>query len=171
MARPFDFDWLTPALAVGGRFDLEHVAPLAADHGIGHVVDLRLEACDDETTLVAHGIELLHLPTEDVCAIDDAVLREGVAWVIARMEGGGRVLVHCEHGIGRSALLALCVLVARGDSPIDALRRAKRARAVIAPSPEQLAAFSRFCAQWREDYATSWEIPRFSQLAAIAYGR
>ena len=171
MARPFDFDWLTPALAVGGRFGLEQVAPLAADHGIGHVVDLRLEACDDETMLVAHGIELLHLPTEDVCAIEDAMLQQGVSWVNSRLESGGRVLVHCEHGIGRSALLALCVLVARGDSPMGALTRAKGARAVIAPSPEQLAAFARFCARWRDDHAADWDVPSFPQLAAIAYGR
>src|ERR1051326_4953060 len=104
MPRSLDLDWVTPPLAVGGRFDAEHVAPLASHHGIGHVVDLRLEACDDETTLVAHGIEFLHLPTEDVCAIEDATLREGVSWVNSRLESGGRVLVHCEHGIGRSAL-------------------------------------------------------------------
>jgi len=171
MPRSLDLDWVTPALAVGGRFDAEHVAPLASHHGIGHVVDLRLEACDDETTLVAHGIEFLHLPTEDVCAIEDATLREGVSWVNSRLESGGRVLVHCEHGIGRSALLALCVLVARGDSPMEALTRAKGARAVIAPSPEQLVAFARFCAQWRDDHAAPWEIPSFPQLAAIVYRR
>ncbi|HWC66116.1 MAG TPA: protein phosphatase, partial [Thermoanaerobaculia bacterium] len=67
----FDFDWVTPLLAVGGRFAASDAARLAREHAIRHVVDVRLEACDDARVLRRHGIELLHLPTEDVCAIED----------------------------------------------------------------------------------------------------
>jgi hypothetical protein len=169
MPRPLDADWITPELALGGRFDDEHVAMIAGDLGIRHVVDVRIEACDDEELLRAHGIELLHLPTEDVCAIEDGMLREGVAWVTARLEREGRVLLHCAHGIGRSALLTMCVLVARGEAPLDALSRMKAARPVVAPSPAQLASFVRFCAQLRAERPESWEVPSFPELAGIAY--
>lgn len=169
MTRPLDVDWVTPELALGSRFDDAHVERLARDLGILHVVDLRIEACDDERLLRTHGIELLHLPTEDVCAIEDGMLREGVAWVNARLEREGRVLLHCAHGIGRSALLALCVLVARGDAPLDALARAKSARPVVAPSPEQLASFIRFCSDLRAERKTAWAIPSLRELAEIAY--
>src|SRR5512142_815655 len=64
-----DFDWVTPTLAVGARFAPSDAARLAREHEIRHVVDLRVEECDDERVLERHGIELLHLPTEDVCAI------------------------------------------------------------------------------------------------------
>jgi len=167
--RPLDADWITPELALGGRFDDEHVAGIARDLGIRHVVDVRIEARDDEELLRAHGIELLHLPTEDVCAIEDGMLREGVAWVVERVERNGRVLLHCAHGIGRSALLTLCVLVARGEAPLDALSRAKAARPVIAPSPAQLAAFARFSRRRRAERREGWEVPSLSELAAIAY--
>jgi len=164
-----DFDWVTPTLAVGAGFAPSDAAPLAREHGIRHVVDLRVEACDDVHVLRRHGIELLHLPTEDVCAIDDEKIDDGVAWVNARLDRGARVLIHCQHGIGRSALLALCVLVSRGDEPLDALLRAKDARRIVSPSPEQLFAFARFCGAVRERTSASWEVPAFEAMAAIAY--
>ena len=166
---PLDFDWLTSMLAVGARFGPSDAARLAREHAIRHVVDLRVEACDDERVLRRHGIELLHLPTEDVCAIDDEKIGVGVAWVNARLDRGERVLVHCQHGIGRSALLALCVLVSRGEEPLDALGRAKDARGVLSPSPDQLTAFARFCGTLRERIGASWTVPPFSAMASIAY--
>ena len=170
MARSaLDFDWVTPLLAVGAHFAAAEAARLAREHAIRHVVDLRLEACDDARALRRHGIELLHLPTEDVCAIDDGRIEEGVAWVNERLDRGSRVLIHCQHGIGRSALLALCVLVSRGDEPLDALIRAKEARRIVSPSPDQLAAFTRFCSLHRERAGAAWEIPSFDTLASIAY--
>jgi protein-tyrosine phosphatase len=170
MARTaLDFDWVTPLLAVGARFAAPDAARLAHEHAIRHVVDLRLEACDDARVLGRHGIELLHLPTEDVCAIDDDRIEQGVGWVNERLDRGSRVLIHCHHGIGRSALLALCVLVSRGEEPLDALARAKDARRVVSPSPDQLAAFTRYCALHRERTGAAWEVPSFDALASIAY--
>ena len=166
---PLDLDWVTATLAVGASFALSDAARLAREHGIRHVVDLRVEACDDERVLRRHGIELLHLPTEDVCAIDEEKIEVGVAWVNARLDRGARVLVHCQHGIGRSALLALCVLVSRGQEPLEALGVAKDARGVLSPSPEQLAAFARFCGSVRERIGAAWRVPRFDAMASIAY--
>jgi hypothetical protein len=104
-------------------------------------VDLRVEARDDEATLQVHGLEFLHLPTADCCAIAPRMIDDGVEWVRARLDGGTRVLIHCECGVGRSALLALCTLVAGGTEPLDAMNRLKAARPVVSPAPEQLEAF------------------------------
>ncbi len=164
-----DLDWITERLAVGGAFPIEAALHLAADLGVRHVVDVRVEACDDEQVLRRHGISLLHLPTEDRCAIALTKIRDGVAWVSARLARAERVLVHCQHGIGRSALLALCVLVARGAEPLEALALAKRARRKVSPSPEQLAAFAAFCREWRGQGGAGWEVPGFEAMAAIAY--
>jgi len=169
MAPLVDLDWITGNLAVGGSFPGDHADHFARELGIRHVVDLREEDCDDESVLAESGIELLHLPTRDVRAIDEMMIREGVAWVNARLDRGSRVLIHCEHGIGRSALLALCVLVARGDPPLEALRQMKRARKIVAPSPEQLMAFAKFCAAWAETRDVAWDLPTFEALVAIAY--
>jgi protein-tyrosine phosphatase len=96
-------------------------------------------------------------------------LRAGVRWVTKHLERGQKVYIHCEHGVGRSATLALCVLVARGDSPGEALSRAKRARWQVSPSPEQLEAFLGWAEQWRARHGLSWSLPAFNVLADIAY--
>jgi predicted protein tyrosine phosphatase len=175
-----DIDWLTEGLAIGGSFPGEAAAALAGEHGISHVVDLRAEACDGEALLRRHGILFLHLPTPDNCAVAPQMLRDGVAWVGAALDGGGRALIHCQHGIGRSALLALAVLVSQGVPPLQALERAKAVRRIVSPSPEQLRAFIAFARALRdagagagagvgEGAGLGWAVPTFDALAAVAY--
>ena len=166
---PLDLDWVAPLLAVGGRFPAETAEHLALALGVRHVVDLRIEERDDEQVLRRHGIELLHLPTEDTCAVSPAMLEDGVRWVNERLDRGLKVYVHCEHGIGRSALLALCVLVSRGDPPLRALARAKGARRKVSPSPAQLEAFRAWLEDRRDAAGEPLPVPSFEELATIAY--
>jgi protein-tyrosine phosphatase len=153
------FTWITEALAVGGRFGSEVANALAREHRITAVVDLRDEACDDEVVLRRHGVAFLHLPTPDLHGATLPALCEGVAFV----KQFSRVLVHCEHGIGRSALLALCVLVDGGMHPLAALALAKDRRAAVSPSPAQYEAW----ATWLRH--TGHPVPHFDDFAAIAY--
>jgi protein-tyrosine phosphatase len=132
-----DLQWLTDQLALGACFPMEQAPRLAARHGIDAVVDLRAETCDDEAALRAAGIELLHLPTPDLEPATHEHLERGVTFVRERVERGGRVLIHCQHGIGRSPLLALCVLVDLGWEPLDALAHAKERRWAVSPSEAQ----------------------------------
>jgi predicted protein tyrosine phosphatase len=164
-----DLQFVAPGLAVGACFPMEGAACLAAEHGIARVVDVRVERCDDEAVLRLHGIRLLHLPTEDTRAISQARLAHGVAFVEEGLDLGERVLVHCQYGIGRSALLACCVLVARGASPLVALEAAKRARPVVSPSPEQLRALAAFSAAVKAARGARWEVPTVEALGAIAW--
>jgi len=164
-----DLHFLADGLAVGAHFPMGAAARLAEEHGITQVVDVRVEACDDEAVLALHGIRLLHLPTHDTRAISVRMLGDGVAFVCAALERGERVLIHCQYGIGRSALLGLCVLVARGLTPLEAIARAKEARPVVSPSPEQLEAFIAFCEERRAAGAAAWPVPTFDELAEIAY--
>jgi predicted protein tyrosine phosphatase len=164
-----DLHFVAPGLAVGASFPMETAAQLAADHGIARVVDVRVERCDDEAVLRLHGIRLLHLPTQDTRAISQTRLSHGVAFVTEGLDRGERVLVHCQYGIGRSALLACCVLVARGSPPLVALEAAKRARPVVSPSPEQLEALARFSARHKAQHGAEWEVPALEALGAIAW--
>jgi protein-tyrosine phosphatase len=163
-----DLDWLTPQLAVGGCYPIAAAEHLARALRVRCVVDLRVEDRDDERVLKRHGIELLHLPTQDGCAVSLPMLDEGVRWTGERLDAGARCLVHCQHGVGRSALLALCVLVARGEPPLRALEIAKGARGKISPSPEQLEAFRSWLAR-RRAAGAEVEIPGLTELAWIAY--
>lgn len=164
-----NLDWVTPSLAVGGRFPIGAAEHLAQRLGIRYIVDVRVEERDDEHLLREHGITLLHLPTEDMRAIRGEMLDDGVAWVTKHLERGHKVYIHCEHGVGRSALLALCVMVATGQAPLDALAQAKRQRWQVSPSPEQLHAFLDWVTRWREQHALAWRMPTFNALADIAY--
>ena len=163
-----NLDWLTEDLAVGGSFPREAAGRLAREHEITRVVDLRDEDCDEIVSLRRHGIRHLHLPTPDACAISPADLARGVAWVAGALAARRKVLIHCQHGIGRSALLAMCVLVDTGVPPLAAMLLAKDAREVVSPSPEQLGAFIAF-AQQRRGPTASWVVPSFEALAEIAY--
>ena len=113
--------WLTEQLAVGGCFPIERAGELAREHGIGAIVDLRQEDRDDEERLRAAGIDFLHLPTPDLQPAEARMLDRGVRFVREHIDRGDKVLIHCQHGIGRSALLSLCVLVDEGWDPLDAL--------------------------------------------------
>ncbi len=169
MRSALNFDWIYERLAVGGRFPMEAAEELARREGIGAIVDLRVEARDDEATLRVHGLEFLHLPTEDCCAIAPRMIDDGVEWVRARLDRGTRVLIHCEHGIGRSALLALCTLVSGGTEPLEAMNRLKSARPVVSPTPEQLEAFRLWVERWRQRTGTRVEVPSLDALAWVAY--
>ena len=158
-----NLDWITPELAVGGSFPVEQAEHLAEALGVGAVIDLRAEACDDETVLRRHGMVFLHLPTLDHHAVSPAMLEDGASFARDQLDAGRKLLIHCEHGIGRSALLALCVLVDRGMDPVEALKLAKSRRALVSPSPAQYEAWQDWLA------ARGIEPPGFDAFAAITY--
>lgn len=164
-----NFDWITDHLAVGGRFQPDQAKRLTREHGIRAVVDLRNEDVDDARLLRRHGIALLHLPTQDMCGVDQEHLDRGVRFAARHLDCGERVLVHCEHGIGRSAVLALCVLVARGHAPLVALELLKDRRGRVAPTSEQLECWSRWLAGRRLLAPCDWELPDLDDCKAIAY--
>lgn len=163
-----DVSWISDDLAIGGSVRPAQFAELARAR-VSAVVDLRCEACDDASLLARHDIEFLHLPTDDLAAIRPAMLVRGIAFVTARLAARRRVLVHCMHGIGRSALLALCVLVERGHAPLDALALVKQRRGCVSPSPAQFEAWAAWLAAHRRAAGARWDVPSFAEFTAIAY--
>lgn len=164
-----DLDLIDDRLLVGGAFHCDAIPAIVAAHGVGAVVDLREEACDDERALAAHGLAFLHLPTPDMEAVDVANLHRGVDFAAGHMRAGRTVLIHCQHGIGRSALLALCVMVRQGWGPLDALERAKTRRPKVSPSPAQYEGWRAWLETHARQNETAWEIPPFDAFAWIAY--
>ena len=160
-----NLSWITPELAVGGSFPAGRALSLAADHGVGAVIDVRSEASDDPQELEGCGIRFLHLPTCDHHAVSQSMLDAGVAFAADARREGRRLLIHCEHGIGRSATVALCVLVDRGLGPIEALARAKDVRELVSPSPAQYEAWT----TWIARRAPEARAPTFDAFKAIAY--
>jgi protein-tyrosine phosphatase len=139
-----DIGWPVRGLGVGAGLTADELAAVARLHRVSALVDLRIEGADERVRGAALGIRVLHLPTRDGCPVSRRALALGVAWVNARLRAGEVVYIHCEHGIGRSALLAACVLVSRGATAGEALRTLKRARPVVSPSRAQLRALLRW---------------------------
>ena len=158
-----NFHWLTDSIAVGGCFPMERTAELADMHAVGAIVDLREEDCDDEAMLARHGIAFLHLPTPDLHPATIDRLEVGVEFVRGHVAQDRRVLIHCQHGIGRSALLALCVLVDQGLAPLDALRLAKDKRELVSPSRRQYEGWS----EWLR--RNGQPVPDYHSFGCIAY--
>ena len=158
-----DFHWLTDRLAVGACFPIERAVELAQEHGVGAVVDLRQEDRDDEERLRAAGIDFLHLPTPDLEPGSAEMLERGVRFARDHIGRGNKVLIHCQHGIGRSALLSLCVLVELGWEPLDALAHAKDVREAVSPSHSQY----RGWADWLRSRGKT--APDYHTFGCIAY--
>jgi hypothetical protein len=165
---PLDLDFVDDWLAIGARVESAHGPALEAQ-GIRRVIDLRAELEGPGPDLVASGIARLHLPTLDLTAPTLSQLDEGVVWALEGRRAGDRVLVHCEHGVGRSAVLACCCLVALGHGPLQALSRAKDRRERVAPSPVQLEAYLDWARGRREGSGRRLEATSWEDLARVAY--
>jgi protein-tyrosine phosphatase len=165
-----DHHWINPLLAIGGHMDGRSAADLKKNFHFAAIVDLRAESKDDEGELLASGMRFLHLPTPDNRAVSQSDLWKGMRWVHEQLVNGRSTYIHCQHGIGRSALLACCVLVSEGETPLSALRMLRATRSKVCPSPEQLHALIEWSEDWyisRDERSpnTSWR-----ELADVVYG-
>lgn len=138
-----NMSWVTDQLAVGGRVHPEDIKRLAAV-GVGAVVDTRAEHQDDPAAMGACDIALLPLPTPDTHPLTVEQLVEGATWVNRQIDVGRRVLIHCEHGVGRSVLLTAAALVQRGMGAHAAVDLIQRRRWQAAPNHRQMRRLQEF---------------------------
>ncbi len=86
------------------------------------------------------GIRWIHLPIVDVWVPDKAFEEE---WVTAGEElrrilrDGGRIVLHCRGGLGRTGLVAARLLIEFGMAPQEAIRRVRAARPGTIQTREQ----------------------------------
>lgn len=80
---------------------------------------------------VAYGIRWYHLPITDLCAPDDDF---EIAWKQAGEElrrillDGGRIVIHCRGGLGRTGTVAARLLVEFEVEPGEAIQLVRKAR-------------------------------------------
>lgn len=138
-----NMSWVTDQLAVGGRIRPRDI-PYLPHTQLTHVVDTRAEYCDDREALAGVDIGLLYLPTPDTYPLSVDQLLEGAQWVNEKIKDGGKVLIHCEHGVGRSVLLTCAALVYAGMSPDEALILVQEKRWQASPNQRQITRLMEF---------------------------
>jgi protein-tyrosine phosphatase len=133
MPRPRGGDWLADevrSLRAAGVDVL--VSLLTRDEAA------ELDLADEAACCAAAGIEFVSFPFADrgvpTSAPETLSLVRGLA---AFLNGGKAVAVHCRQGVGRSALVAACVLASLGETPDAALERAARARGRPVPDTRE----------------------------------
>lgn len=138
---------VTEQLYVGPQFNWRGKRRLEAA-GITAVVNLRTEFDD-----AAHGLAFpryCYLPTVDDDSPSSAHFQQGVEFIRAVVEEGGKVYVHCKAGIGRAPTLAAAYLVASGYSLDEALTLIRQARPFIAMTPSQWQALRSYAGQFTD---------------------
>lgn len=118
---------ITQNVWVGGRNHPYFIA----DMGFDAVVDLRKKADGKYNSyLQKSGIEYLRRPIPDGSGTSPRDLLETVEWIVARVRTGAKVLIHCDLGRGRAALVTSSYLVYSGLDPETALTFVKKKRKI-----------------------------------------
>jgi len=134
MPRPRGGDWLEDEIRSLRQSGVAVLVNLLTPEEMAEL-DVEQEAA----YCAAGGIAFLSFPISDRGVPESG--RETLNLVrslAALLDDGKAVAVHCRQGVGRSALVAACVLAAFGEAPDAALEQVARARGCPVPdTPEQ----------------------------------
>ena len=138
--RP-NIDRITQNVCVGGA----NSSYFIVDKGFDAVVDLRKKKDHKYTSrLRKSGIECLDRPIPDGAGLSPRELLDTVEWMATRVRTGAKVLVHCDLGRGRAALVAISYLVYTGLDPRTAFILVKENRRVTHLNRQQRDALHTF---------------------------
>jgi protein-tyrosine phosphatase len=129
MPRPRGGDWLEDEVGSLRQSGVDTLVCLLTPEEMAEL-DVEQEAA----CCAAGGIAFLPFPVPDrgVPESDRETLGL-VRSLAALLDDGKAVAVHCRQGVGRTALVAACVLAAFGEEPDAAFERVARARGCPVP--------------------------------------
>lgn len=131
--RPRGGEWLKDDIAKWRRAGINSVLSLLTPEE-ERDLDLRGEAGEvraQEADFTSFPIPDRQIPRSE------AKLAEVLESVARDLSSGKNVLVHCRQGIGRSGLVAACLLVKKGMSPGAAVESVSAARGMAVPETEE----------------------------------
>jgi predicted protein tyrosine phosphatase len=139
--RPRGGDWLEDEVQAWQYAGLDRVVSLLTPDEVADF-DLGKEAAWCQ----AHGIQFVSFPIPDrsVPASRNAALAL-VRQLEEALAEGKHIAVHCRQGIGRSALVAACVLVAVGEEPATAFQHISTARGCAVPETAEQQEWVKAC--------------------------
>lgn len=128
-SRPRGGDWLTDEIASWRTAGIDTVLSLLTPEE-ERDLDLRSEAHEAK----ARGMEFVSFPVADrQVPSSEAKVSTVLEKLDADLSFGKNIVVHCRQGIGRSGLIAACLLVMKGLDPEAAVKRLSSARGVAIP--------------------------------------
>lgn len=142
-ARPRGGDWLADEIASWRQDGIDTVLSLLTPEE-EHDLDLEMERREAKT----QGIEFLSFPIPDrEVPNSEAEMTLALEKLDGTLSSGKSVIIHCRQGVGRTGLVAACLLVSRGLAPDAAVSRLSAARGVAVPeTPEQRDWIDRYAA-------------------------
>lgn len=132
-ARPRGGDWLAGEVNDWKRSGVGTVVSLLEPQE-ERDLDLRGEAAE----VRRGGMEFFSFPIPDrQVPRSEAGLANALEKVERSLSNGANVLIHCRQGVGRTGLVAACLLVKKGISPGTAVEKISVARGVVVPETEE----------------------------------
>ena len=133
-----------PGLKGGYKDDLEFIRDWKPSLVItattrGELADAQVEILSKD--IPESGARWLHMPIVDYGTPDERFMEkwpDASAATLSALKGGGRVLIHCKGGCGRSGMLALRLMVEAGEEAVDALMRLRKIRPCAIETDAQL---------------------------------
>ena len=132
MARPRAGDWLRDEISNWKIERIGVVVGLLESHEV-----LELELAEEPNRCREAGIEFVSFPVPDRGVPSSLSKTAELAWsLVTQMHDGNSVAIHCRAGIGRSALIAGCVLVLAGMEASAAFDEIAAARNLKVPDTD-----------------------------------
>jgi protein-tyrosine phosphatase len=132
-ARPRGGDWIEDEVIGWRRLGISAVLSLLTP---GEEDDLGLT--DEAHAVASNGMEFLSLPIPDrQVPNSETELNAILESLNARLSSRKNVVVHCRQGVGRSGLVAACLLVSKGLTPKAAVETVSAARGLSIPETRE----------------------------------
>lgn len=132
-ARPRGGDWLDEEIRAWRQAGVDAVVSLLTPD---EERDLDLES--EQREVRRRGMKFISLPIPDrQVPSSQSAVGATLEEVDTSLSSGRNVVIHCRQGIGRSGLIAACLLIAKGLSSGAALESVSAARGVPVPETEE----------------------------------
>jgi hypothetical protein len=132
MPRPSAGDWLDEEVSGLRSEDVDIVVSLLEAEEVNEI-GLR----EEERLCRSYGIEYISFPILDRGVPDSEQKAAALAQTLAaRLGEGNAVVIHCRAGIGRSSLIAACILVCSRFDPEIAFDAISKARGLPVPDTD-----------------------------------
>lgn len=132
-ARPRGGDWLQDEIADWKRSGIDVVLSL-----LEKTEEKEMNLEKEAETARAQGVEFLSLAIPDrQVPLSEAQVTATLDRMTQALKSGKNVLVHCRQGVGRSGLVAACLLIRKGMSPGAATDKVTAARGVEVPETKE----------------------------------